>query len=1242
MGVRCGTLFFFVAVICVGRGIGAQNSNLLKVDATEKSMGAMDTGAREKDTSESAAGKFAADHDNIDSVAKTKSAAEKEIKSSKWDDALAKQSSAESAAMVSQVGDEAALRVTVVPKKEASPKISSDPVLLEIESQLQQLILAKLPATTDVQVLFDVPLDDVGAIGLRIGVLKEERGTQRSSRQEKEKRLSNLLKEFPEPQIPSSLLSTLEMPVAPEPPAEPVKPDVRRPRGKLTAKRPRQWLDAYNSWLAYDDAIVAHAPLMEKYGIEMEVYEKALGEYENAVAMRNGDRATFESAMAKNQQKIASMRKELRQDVHTIALRSRILNLRLKYLEALHEWMSAMTAPARTALVVLKQRRKPLWDTMSMANRLDEALATLAIRLETLANRADAGSMAGFQIKLSQLSGDLRQMVDAVQQRQRNLQTEKQSLVSLRTLLRSKSTGVRNLIFLNVFHPRRDRLVDDAFLSYLGDMRKTADSWFLRDFSLKSGNALIDSIGQAVKTPADVTTYSEGMKIVAELKTLVEKLDVQIDELGLLREHQKQIFRREAVSVLSSLATQETRSRAYSFSHEILADLSSDFYSLKSTVQEWFTNRKAAVINMPQTVRTKGGILLIVRVFAAITLLILTGLLGRRLSHFVRVSIRRLSRGALFRNRPGQLMRYAGVIEAILPTVLVGATLYAALAIIGFSTPEVRFTEVVLRWLILYRLGEKVLIGLTHRVSRGRPAFIPVSSQISDMLLGTYRKLGLVWALAAILLEWAAQWFGSGIVHTLIVHLMWGWMCIWGLWALMVWRPVLADALIARYTVGAGRNMSVVAMRLFGAGNWMRRRWSGALLTAPVALLLSVDWLFRQIRYLLYEGGIVTFFRARFLRRLVKTQKKNSVAQADRALPELYTRAFPLYPIYDETDAVILPRKKSVEEISKQIEKWTLTQQDSSVVVLGEKGVGKTTLLTLLEQELEGNVIRHSIGQKLKSEKALVAELAGAFGIEDCAPVVGAVAAFLNKGEQRVILVDECHNMFLRTVDGYEAYEAMIRLVNVTSQKVFWVLVFNSFSFAFLNASKRRLHYFRKLHTLPTWSRDDLFDLISKRNRQSGFEIEFDEVLLDANRSATGDFEVIEGAEGFFRLLWENSGGNPRVATCLWLDALTAIGESKIRVGIFSESLAWELSKMDVELLYTLAAICQHENLSVSELREVLNVSTDFANFAIRFLSEYGLVETKHTDARRHTLAPRFYPQMIKLLRSHHLLYEKE
>jgi hypothetical protein len=211
--------------------------------------------------------------------------------------------------------------------------------------------------------------------------------------------------------------------------------------------------------------------------------------------------------------------------------------------------------------------------------------------------------------------------------------------------------------------------------------------------------------------------------------------------------------------------------------------------------------------------------------------------------------------------------------------------------------------------------------------------------------------------------------------------------------------------------------------------------------------------------------------------------------------------------------------------------------------------------------------------------------------------------------------------------------------VNATSSRIFWIILFNSFTWRFLNESRSRLHFFRKLIEVPSWSADELRDLIRRRNKQTGFEVEFDEMLLAGERGSAR-LELVEGADGYFRLLRETSGGNPRIATRLWLSSLTVIGEKKLRVSAFREPSSAALEKMSDELLFALAAISQHENLSTDERRRVLNVSEGLARFAVQYLSEADLIVTKDGSSDRFTLAAGLYRQTLRALRQKHLLFE--
>ena len=111
--------------------------------------------------------------------------------------------------------------------------------------------------------------------------------------------------------------------------------------------------------------------------------------------------------------------------------------------------------------------------------------------------------------------------------------------------------------------------------------------------------------------------------------------------------------------------------------------------------------------------------------------------------------------------------------------------------------------------------------------------------------------------------------------------------------------------------------------------------------------------------------------------------------------------------------------------------------------------MGKTAVLNLLRQRLELPTILHTIEGKLLTERALAENLACALGLTETS-TIDALVSELRAGLTRVFLLDEVHNLFLRKVGGYEAFEALVRLVRQTSRHVFWLVGCNAFAWQFL------------------------------------------------------------------------------------------------------------------------------------------------------------------------------------------------
>lgn len=662
---------------------------------------------------------------------------------------------------------------------------------------------------------------------------------------------------------------------------------------------------------------------------------------------------------------------------------------------------------------------------------------------------------------------------------------------------------------------------------------------------------------------------------------------------------------------------------------ELAASLEGDLAEIED-IGARLAEREAQLTELAQELEREGHE---TRVVGGLLLILVLLVSRKRLRRTATRAILRINNLPFFRRRAGVLVRMTVFLLALLPTGLLAGAGYLLLFLVGFDHPETRFVEVAFRWIVFYLLGRQAVIGLTKTESAGRPPIFEVSSSTADLLRRTYGRLGFVLAVAAMADEWSRQWLGTGSLTTVLRLAALVWTGGWLLWAMGAWRKVLASSCAARTTDGSLPNRLAV----FG-----ERHFIGIVMSPIYFVWLMPLALVSGMRKLAAEGGLLSYLWAKSLRRRARKSMILDEEGMSGELPEEYTRQFPLYPLEGEEGEVLLPRDRQLKEALDQIARWARTGQDGSLVIIGEKGVGKTTFLALLARSVEGvPVERAYLSSRVRTEDALIRELSREFEL-DGIKTIGEIARYLNDGPRRVVLLDEAHNIFLRTVDGFEAVDTLIRLVDVTSENVMWVLAFNTYSWRFLRRTNRHVRALRRTLSLPSWSREELQELIVKRNDRSGLEVRFDEILLDAEASSTGGFELVSSAEGFFRLLWEASNGNPRVATYIWLKALTRVDEDTLEVGLIKEEDATVLARLDDDILYALASIVQHENLSFDELRQSLNTSLDEAGHAARFLMEYGFLEHKHNDSRRITIAPRYHQQVLRTLTERHLLLKED
>ena len=132
-----------------------------------------------------------------------------------------------------------------------------------------------------------------------------------------------------------------------------------------------------------------------------------------------------------------------------------------------------------------------------------------------------------------------------------------------------------------------------------------------------------------------------------------------------------------------------------------------------------------------------------------------------------------------------------------------------------------------------------------------------------------------------------------------------------------------------------------------------------------------------------------------------------------------------------------------------------------------------------------------------------IAELV--FAPEDVTQVGPALVKDDEHRQPTLVVLDEAQNFFLAQLGGLEGWRTVLNLVNARLDNVFWVLLINNQSWAYLCNVFGREYQFRNVIRVKHWGQTDIRSLILSRNHLSNFQLRYDEVLLSSRGPEAGN-----------------------------------------------------------------------------------------------------------------------------------------
>ncbi len=339
----------------------------------------------------------------------------------------------------------------------------------------------------------------------------------------------------------------------------------------------------------------------------------------------------------------------------------------------------------------------------------------------------------------------------------------------------------------------------------------------------------------------------------------------------------------------------------------------------------------------------------------------------------------------------------------------------------------------------------------------------------------------------------------------------------------------------------------------------------------------------------------------------------------ERGLPADYLDHFAFDILQD--DALFLGLDEEFANINLAIGRWREKHQ-SSFIVYGHRGVGKSTLLYMARQRLLADdiVIHDIIQQKITTPDAVVHYLAQRFDLRDVHDFE-ALAEGLIAGPPCAILLEDCHHLFFRNIGGLEAIRYFFWLIAKTNHHILWGIAIETRGYDFLNRVLPLNELFHVQIGLNQRSGEELRRLMMMRHSRSGRSLHYlhdkrNEKALQQQLRALreqrrfGRANLQEALErAYFNSLATACDGNITVALFYWLRSLQEQSPDRFDVQPFEEldlSLIWDLSQNDAFLL---VAILQHGELTAEELAQILDADDIDVRLELEILDNHNILQ---------------------------------
>ncbi|WP_228497295.1 MULTISPECIES: ATP-binding protein [Shewanella] len=406
---------------------------------------------------------------------------------------------------------------------------------------------------------------------------------------------------------------------------------------------------------------------------------------------------------------------------------------------------------------------------------------------------------------------------------------------------------------------------------------------------------------------------------------------------------------------------------------------------------------------------------------------------------------------------------------------------------------------------------------------------------------------------------------------------------------------------------------------------------------APIATLLGIIRLFTQrlfqelfnslSQYQSFKHAIAYFFRIEVAKQSKADKDNANMARIKGEATFNYVK-----PGHEQSELINHYASDELNEISR----YVLAPIPAMAVLYGERGLGLTTLLKRVIYRAKS---QHAIYINCPhgGYNALVQQLCASLDLQEDAQEVTLIK-YLRASEQRIVFcIDNCQRIISPKVNGLHDLMRLSKLLRRGRNNHGVVLGIEVSAWRFVDRARGERLLFDKVIAMPRWNEDQIASLLSSRIETEGeYALSFKGLKLPKQWDEHKLSDTERAEQGFYRILWDYSDGNPSVALRFFRQSLHQDKQTEeVFVRIFKAPDAKELENMPKPMLAVLRAIVQLEVASAEELSDCTQLGFAEVLNTLRYFQNRGFIELIDDKAK---ISSHWFRYITNTLHNQHLL----